>query len=508
MSELTASPCPACGADPGSLPDNQLYLPPGITLNNRYLIGKVIGVGGFGVVYLGWDTNLDVRVAVKEFLPKDIAGRSNDHVSLIPYANKGTDDLQYGIQKFLEEAKALARFQDHPGIVKVSESFKANNTAYMVMQYLDGMTLKEYLKRQPGERMLYDVAVKTLTPIMDALREVHKAGFVHRDISPDNIFITRQKQVKLLDFGAARYAMGEHSKSLTSILKHGYAPMEQYSTKGNQGPWTDVYAVAATLYRCITGETPPDAMERVQEECIRTPRQMGITIPLSAELALMQGLALKAAGRFESVEMLQSAFQTDSGVLQETPIKLIRPQRPITPGFIECPECGAKNQLDPDDDPNALRCGRCKWELGVKPVPKNVVKKPIAFVDNGGHLQFNEFAALDNVTGLIWIKDKKVFETKLGWAEAMEWVKRLTYIGYSDWRLPTREELEAFSKRGGTHPAQWFNTNGFSSVQAKGYWSSSNYSEDSAWVIYMDDGYLNYVSKGADYYVWPVRNSR
>ena len=308
MAELSGSTCSTCGASVSALVDNPLYLPAGITLNNRYLIGRAIGFGGFGVVYLACDTNLDVRVAVKEFLPKDLAGRSGDHLSLIPYAGGGRDELAYGIQKFLEEAKALAKFQDHPGIVTVYESFRANNTAYMVMQYLDGMTMKEYLKRQPEGRLTFETAIKVMIPIMDALREVHKAGFVHRDISPDNIFITRQKQVKLLDFGAARYAMGEHSKSLTSILKHGYAPVEQYSSKGNQGPWTDVYAVSATIYRCITGETPPDAMERIQEESLKPPRLMGVVIPAHGEQALLKGLALRAVERFESIEQLQKAL--------------------------------------------------------------------------------------------------------------------------------------------------------------------------------------------------------
>ena len=243
MDQSGVRPCPSCGWDETSSPDNPLYLPTSYLLNNRYTIGKVIGVGGFGIVYIAWDTNLDIRVAIKEFLPKEYAARSSNHVSITPYTGSAHGDFALGVEKFLDEAKALARFQEHPGIVTVHESFRTNNTAYMVMQYLDGMTLKEYLKRQPGEKIAFNVAVKAMTPIMDALREVHKAGFVHRDISPDNIFLTNQNQVKLLDFGSARYAIGEHSKSLTSVLKHGYAPVEQYSAKGRQGPWSDVYAV-------------------------------------------------------------------------------------------------------------------------------------------------------------------------------------------------------------------------------------------------------------------------
>jgi len=320
-------PCPSCGWDAASYLDNPLYLPTGYLLNNRYTIGKVVGVGGFGIVYIAWDTNLDIRVAVKEFLPKEYAARSSNHVSIIPYTGSARDDFSLGVEKFLDEAKALARFQEHPGIVTVHESFRTNNTAYMVMQYLDGMTLKEYLKRQPGEKIAFNVAVKVIIPIMDALREVHKAGFVHRDISPDNIFFTNQKQVKLLDFGSARYAIGEHTKTLTTVLKHGYAPVEQYSAKGNQGPWSDVYGVCATLYRCVTGLVPLDAMDRIQGDSIKTPKQLGIDIPLSGGQAIMRGMALKASDRFENIQQLQQALTTVEVI--PLPLVILPPPPPV-----------------------------------------------------------------------------------------------------------------------------------------------------------------------------------
>ena len=364
-----AAPCTSCGYQPGSEPDNSLYLPPSYLLNNRYLVGKVIGVGGFGIVYIAWDNNLDIKVAVKEFLPKEYAARSSNHVSIVPYTGSANNEFALGAEKFLDEAKALARFQDHPGIVKVNESFRANGTAYMIMQYLDGLTLKEYLKKQPGEKMPFTMTVKAMLPIMDALKEVHKAGFVHRDISPDNIFITRQKQIKLLDFGAARYAIGEHSKSLTSVLKHGYAPLEQYSSKGNQGPWSDVYAVAATMYRCITGQTPPDSMERIQEDLINSPKQLGVEISLTAESALMKALSIKAAERFENIQQFQRAVLSGEATSIITSdlrhSDAIEPSRSAAKNVIECPECGAKNQLNHGDDPKTLQCGKCKRELGV-----------------------------------------------------------------------------------------------------------------------------------------------
>lgn len=502
MAELSGQTCPTCGAAVGALIDNPFYLPTGITLNNRYLIGKVIGFGGFGVVYIAFDTNLDVRVAVKEFLPKDLAGRSGDHLSLIPYAGGGGDELAYGIQKFLEEAKALAKFQDHPGIVTVYESFRANNTAYMVMQYLDGMTMKEYLKRQPEEKLPFETAIKAMLPIMDALREVHKAGFVHRDISPDNIFITRQNQVKLLDFGAARYALGEHSKSLTSILKHGYAPVEQYSSKGNQGPWTDVYAVSATIYRCITGETPPDAMERIQEESLKPPRQLGVAIPAYGELALLKGLALRAVERFESIEQLQQAL---AGIA-----------KPLGSPFASTRVHVAGPKVSPSQKQTAVEPTRV-----VKPLPT-----PSLIVESEREgFRFYKDVVIDTRTGLMWARNGNIAGKTMTWKEANEWVIMLNLDGYGNWHLPTKEEFLSLIMRGDKmtdsigrqtryYPYKWLANCGFNNVPDSNdtwYWSSfSNAVNCSyAWLVDLGGGGVRSdVESSSRYSVWPVRTEQ
>ena len=374
MTEIAVLPiCPSCGGQSADKPDNPLYLPAGHLLNTRFLIGNVIGVGGFGIVYVAWDNNLDIRVAVKEFLPKEYATRSADHVSITPYTGNASDNYLIGVEKFMEEARALAKFQDHPGIVSVHESFRANGTAYMVMQYLEGVTLKEYLKRQPGEKISYAIAVKALVPIMDALREVHKAGFVHRDVSPDNIFITRQQQVKLLDFGSARYAIGEHSKSLTTVLKHGYSPVEQYTSKGNQGPWTDVYAVAATLYRCITGIVPIDSLDRLENDSIVLPRSLGIDIPELFETALMTGMAVKAIDRIRDVRLFQEALL---GATLTTEKNIEKAMPSAEDNYVRCPECNANNKIRDEDNREELRCGKCKRELGIKPITLRLRKSP------------------------------------------------------------------------------------------------------------------------------------
>jgi serine/threonine protein kinase len=302
--------CLSCGWDDSAQGDSKMYLPLRTILNHRYLIGKVLGQGGFGITYLARDIQLEKQIAIKEYFPRDLATRSTNKNIVTPYSGQAATDYEYGLDKFLEEAQVLSRFQDHPGIVPVYEFFNANETAYMVMQYLEGMTLKTYLQ-QEGGRVSFKRAVEIMMPVMDALHEVHGLGLLHRDISPDNIYITSNHQVKLLDFGAARYAMGECSKSLSIILKQGYAPEEQYRTRGKQGPWTDVYAVAATIYRAITGETPPDALDRIDNDTVRSRLQSMTELPTKEKVVLMKALSISALNRHRSIQELQVALTGD-----------------------------------------------------------------------------------------------------------------------------------------------------------------------------------------------------
>ena len=252
--------CPNCGYDQRTLPENALHMRPGSLLSNRYLIGKVLGFGGFGVTYLAWDHVLQQRVAIKEYLPSEFATRAAGKTEVTVFSGNKAQQFADGMRKFVEEAKRLAKFQNEPGIVRIYDSFEANNTAYIVMEFLDGETLDDYLKRVG--KVSVEQAIDMLSPVIKSLEAVHKAGVIHRDIAPDNIFLTHDGKVKLIDFGAARYATTSHSRSLTVIIKPGYSPEEQYRSRGEQGPHTDVYALAAVLYRMITGETPPDALER------------------------------------------------------------------------------------------------------------------------------------------------------------------------------------------------------------------------------------------------------
>lgn len=299
--------CPYCGWRNGTQPNSPFFLPAQTILRGKYLLGRVLGQGGFGVTYLGWDLDLGIKLAIKEYLPREFAGRSTGEISITPYSGEATNYFVKGLEKFLDEAKTLARLEGHPNIVSVRDFFRENGTAYLVMNYLEGMTLKDYLN-QRGTALDFASAFQILSPVMDGLKQVHAYGILHRDISPDNIFITDTGIVKILDFGAARQALGEHSKSLSVILKPGYAPEEQYRSKGRQGPWTDVYAVAATMYLMLCGKIPPEPLDRMSGEPIHTPSQLGVSISRAGEAALMKGLAVKAEHRFQTIAEFQQAL--------------------------------------------------------------------------------------------------------------------------------------------------------------------------------------------------------
>ncbi|VFN04191.1 MAG: Serine/threonine protein kinase [Candidatus Kentron sp. G] len=299
------STCPHCGWTVGDQPDSPLYLAPGTPLGDDYVIGRVLGHGGFGITYLGWDRSLDIRVAIKEFLPDRLASRGPQHPQVDVYS-KQKDLFDDGLARFQKEARTLAGFQHYPGIVTVFKFLSANGTGYMVMEFVEGITLGQYLKSK-GNKISWQQALPILTPVMDALREAHGAGLLHRDICPDNIYITHDKQVKLLDFGAARRTT-ERTIGLNAMLKEGYAPEEQYRRNGKQGAWTDVYGLCATLYRCVTGRLPPPSPERIREDGLQPPSALGVGLPEGHETVLLKGLAVDAEDRWQSIEEMQDAF--------------------------------------------------------------------------------------------------------------------------------------------------------------------------------------------------------
>jgi len=296
--------CPLCGySEPGS-DEPSIFLPPRTVLYDKYLIGRVLGQGGFGITYLAWDINLDIKIAVKEFFPQGLVSRGPTSKDVVSFSGDVKKQFEFGLERFLHEARTLARFADHPNIVTVRDFFRANGTAYMVMNYIEGMTLEEYLE-QAGGMLAFKETLDIMMPVLDALKEVHLAGILHRDISPDNIFIDASGRVVLIDFGAARQEMQQKSRGLSVIMKAGYAPEEQYRTRGEQGPWTDVYAAAATMYRSLTGQIPMESMDRLAEDVLVPPSGLGADIEPHQEEALLKAMALRARDRYRNIEEFQ-----------------------------------------------------------------------------------------------------------------------------------------------------------------------------------------------------------
>lgn len=310
------SKCGNCGHIADSEPESPYHLPPGTILEGKYLVGKALGQGGFGITYLAWDLNLAIKLAIKEYFPMGLLARSHSKVDVQTISAEAKEQFSFGLDRFISEAKTLARFSDYPNIVTVRDFFRANGTAYMVMNYVEGVTLGNYLE-QKGGSISFDQTVQIMMPVMDALKEVHKEGFLHRDVSPDNIYIDKVGRVNLIDFGAARQEMQQKSRNLSVIMKVGYSPEEQYRSRGEQGPWTDIYATAATMYRAITGLTPPESMDRLQEDILELPSSLGIDLNPQAEEALSKALAVRAKERYQTIEDFQVALLQKDEIKEE-----------------------------------------------------------------------------------------------------------------------------------------------------------------------------------------------
>ena len=306
--------CPHCGYVVGTNAEEAIHMEPGSLLNDRYIVGKVLGYGGFGVTYIGWDGKLEQKIAIKEYLPSEFSTRMPGQTQVTVFNGEKNEQFHDGLKKFVEEAKRLAKFQNEAGIVKVFDSFVENETAYIIMEYLDGETLSEYLNR--NQTMSEDDAVDMLIPVMQSLQVVHEEGILHRDIAPDNIFITKTGEIKLIDFGASRYATTSHSRSLTVIIKPGYSPEEQYLSRGDQGAHTDVYALSATLYKMITGKVPPDAMERrakyenQNKDILEEPHKL-VKISRRREVAILNAMNVRIEDRTPDVATFIKELNAD-----------------------------------------------------------------------------------------------------------------------------------------------------------------------------------------------------
>lgn len=318
--------CPHCGYDRNKEAENRYYLPPGTMLSGgRYMIGAAINAGGFGIVYKAWDSTFAKMIAIKEYYPGGIAARTPGTTQVLIYSDKRLKEYEQGKERFLNEARKVAKFNTHPNIVDVYDFFEDNNTAYMVMEYMDGMTYKAYIRAQGG-KIRQQVAVSVALAVLDALKEVHKEKIIHRDINPSNIFICNNGMVKLFDFGAARIEATE----MSTILTPHYAPPEQYSTNGKQGAYTDIYSVGATTYYALTGIKPEESTDRVQEDHLVAPHEVDPEIPVELSNAVMRAMALKEELRFQNTDQFKDALMNKGPVRNvEEEIKRRRKMRII-----------------------------------------------------------------------------------------------------------------------------------------------------------------------------------
>lgn len=318
------APCPNCGWIK-TTKNAVSQLQAGYVLTNenqteKYVIGRVLGQGGFGISYLAWNANRGEKVVVKEYFPTQLVNRDRDD-KVIPINAKEADLFQHGLDNFLKEAYQMLEFSNDPNVVNVKNFFQANNTAYIVMEFIDGQTLKEIIENSGGRIPLDDV-LNRLSPIVDVLERMHKPKInsngqilrrplIHRDISPDNIMFTSNGFVKLLDFGAAR----NFEDDKTGIIRTGYSPPEQFMSNDSnfmQGPWTDVYALAATIYHAVTGQLPVNSLSRLDSDSLVLPSSFGVKLEPFQEKALLKGLNPDYRKRCQTVREFMNAFNNAS----------------------------------------------------------------------------------------------------------------------------------------------------------------------------------------------------
>lgn len=314
--------CPYCGYDPSDIIGNPALLPPGSVLSEKYTIGGVIGMGGFGITYLGYDKSTARRVAVKEYFPRDIVHRGSFYTAVV------TDDpetFDMGAEKFCDEAKMVLNFGESPHIVKIYDIFRANNTAYLVMEFLRGKTIKEYV-RDCGA-LDAPRAVYAAQCVLSALSATHGAGVLHRDISPDNIILCANGDVKLIDFGAARRVVKERTQNFSTIVKHGFAPPEQYRKKTEQGAWSDVYSLGATMYYALTGDIPADPISRFDNDDTYNENNFGIDEELWE--VITKATRLNSKERYQSAEEMRRAL--DGLSFEPQPVTFA--DKPFRPAF-------------------------------------------------------------------------------------------------------------------------------------------------------------------------------
>lgn len=300
--------CPYCGYVEGTPPEHPQYLTPGTILANHFIVGTAIDMGGFGITYRCYDTTLGIAVAVKEFFPAGLVNRAPGEsvVGLL----SGDKQQQYRVElkRFLMEAQSIAQFGKAKDIVNVYAFFEENNTAYIIMEYIDGVLLKDYLEKQG--KMEPQVALHIIDLIINAVKKIHSKGIIHRDISPDNIFISSEDAIKVFDFGAAQLNDSTEGKNCEKVIKVGYSAPEQYRDKSNQGFYTDIYSVGAILYQMLTGIKPMESTEREHKDTLKSPLELGVKIEPNVDRAIMEAMAVQPELRFQNIQQFEDALHS------------------------------------------------------------------------------------------------------------------------------------------------------------------------------------------------------
>lgn len=303
--EIKERHCPYCGYDPADIVSDNTLLLPGSILSENYIIGGVIGIGGFGVTYLAYNKSADSKVAVKEYFPRNIAHRASDGITVSIVSADDSATFEAGMEKLYNEAEIVSGFKDNPNIVTIYDFFRANNTVYLTMEFLRGKTLKEYIRDYGVLDPLKTVYVAQC--VLNALSAMHGANVLHRDISPDNIILCGNGDVKLIDFGAARQIVAERTQNFSAIVKFGFAPPEQYRKKDEQGPWSDIYSLGATLYYALTGDIPSDPMSRFDNDDTFNENNFGIDEGLWS--VITKATKLNSCERYKNSEEMNDALK-------------------------------------------------------------------------------------------------------------------------------------------------------------------------------------------------------
>lgn len=300
--DINETVCPYCGCDSSKIEYHSYALNGGTLLRSRYVIGKVIGIGGFGITYLCYDTQCGKVIAVKEYYPQGVAVRSADDLTIEPLGSANAEHLRSGIEKFLREGAYIARFETSSEIMGIYDVFEENGTAYYAMEHFNGITLKDYTDKYG--RISAGQAVLIAQQISAAFGVIHDGGIIHRDVSPDNIMLCRNGSVRLVDFGAAR-SIADDDNGLSVMLKHGFTPLEQYQRNGKQGAWTDIYSLGASLYYALTLCTPEDPMSRFEDDSVFTEQLEQLPEKLSE--VIRRACEVRAAERYRSsAELVQA----------------------------------------------------------------------------------------------------------------------------------------------------------------------------------------------------------